>query len=377
MIVRSHLTVPHIHMESLDCVIIGAGVVGLSIARRLAQSGREVIVLEAEAGIGRHTSSRNSEVIHAGIYYPPGTLKARLCASGRQALYRYLAEHGVPHRCVGKILVAVHEEEIATLERLRAMAEANGVSDLTTLSADDVRALEPTVACVRGVLSPSTGIVDSDALMHTLVADLEVAGGTIALSTEVIGAKVSRAHIELDIADSVRVRARTLVNSAGLYAPRVARSMRGLHPRFVPSEYFARGHYFTLTRSSPFHHLVYPMPAPGALGIHVTLDLAGRARFGPDITWSDEVNYAFDDTRRAAFYDAIRRYYPGLADRDLEPGYVGIRPKLVPEGARAVDFVIHGPETHGIHGLVNLFGIESPGLTACLAIADEVALRLG
>jgi L-2-hydroxyglutarate oxidase LhgO len=193
----------------------------------------------------------------------------------------------------------------------------------------------------------------------------------------VIGAKVERGAIELDVSDSIRVRSSAVVNSAGLYAPRVARSMRGLHPRFVPNEYFARGHYFTLARSSPFQHLVYPMPAPGALGIHVTLDLAGRARFGPDITWIEDVDYAFDETRAPIFYDAVRRYYPGLADEDLEPGYVGIRPKLVPEGARAADFAIHGSETHGVHGLVNLFGIESPGLTACLAIADEVALRLG
>ncbi len=364
-------------MESLDCVVIGAGVVGLAVARRLARDGREVVVLEAEAGIGRHTSSRNSEAIHAGIYYPPGTLKARLCASGKQALYAYLAEHGVPHRRIGKVLVAVCEEEIPTLERLGAMAEANGVSDLMRLSAADVQFLEPAVACVRGVLSPSTGIVDSDALMHALVADLEAAGGTIAFSTRAVGAEVERGGIELDVGDSVRVRSNMVVNSAGLYAPRVARSMRGLHPRFVPNEYYARGHYFTLARASPFQHLVYPMPAPGALGIHVTLDLAGRARFGPDITWIEDVDYAFNEERAPIFYDAIRRYYPGLADGDLEPGYVGIRPKLVPEGARASDFVIHGPETHGVHGLVNLFGIESPGLTACLAIADEVALRLG
>jgi len=366
-------------MESLDCVVIGAGVVGLAVARRLALDGREVVVLEAEAGFGRHTSSRSSEVIHAGIYYPSGSLKARLSVAGNRALYTYLAERDVPHRRIGKLLIAAHEGEIPALERLGRLAEANGVHDLVPLSAEDVRSLEPAVVAVRGVLSPSTGILDSHALMRAIEADLAAGGGTIVLSAPVLGGEVTDGGIALDVggSDTIQVCCKTVVNSAGLYAPSVARTVRGLNRSFVPREYFARGHYFVLAGPSPFTHLVYPMPAPGALGIHVTLDLAGRARFGPDITWTDGVNYAFDEGRAQTFYDAIRRYHPALADGDLEPGYVGIRPKIVPEGAKAADFVVQGPETHGVPGLVNLFGIESPGLTACLAIADEVAARLG
>lgn len=366
-------------MESLDCVVIGAGVVGLAVARRLALAGREVVVLEAGAGVGRHTSSRNSEVIHAGIYYPSGSLKARLCVAGRQALYSFLTERNIPHRRIGKLLIAVCEGEIPTLDRLGRLAEANGVDDLVALTAADVRALEPAVTAVRGLFSPSTGILDSHALMRALQADLEAAGGTVVLSAPVIFGRIEDGSIDLDVggSDPIQVRCKTVVISAGLHASSVARTIRGLTHDFIPRAYFARGHYFTLAGPSPFEHLVYPMPAPGALGIHVTLDLAGRARFGPDITWTDEVNYAFDEGRAPTFYEAIRRYHPGLADGDLEPGYVGIRPKIVPEGARAADFVIQGPETHGVPGLVNLFGIESPGLTACLAIADEVAARLG
>jgi L-2-hydroxyglutarate oxidase LhgO len=365
-------------MESLDCVVIGAGVVGLAIARGLTLRGRDVVVLEAEAGVGRHTSSRNSEVIHAGLYYPKGSLKARLCVSGRDALYAYMTERNVPHRRVGKILVAVREEEIATLERIRQLGEENGVGDLVRLSQADVRSLEPSVAAVRGVFSPSTGILDSQALMRALAGDLTAARGTIALSAPVLSGQVDEHGIELEVGgeDPILARCKTVVNAAGLYAPSVARTLRGLDHRFVPRAYFAKGHYFVLAGASPFKHLVYPMPAPGALGIHVTLDLGGRARFGPDIRWVDEVDYAFDDGRAPAFYDAIRRYYPGLANGNLEPGYVGIRPKIVPEGSPAADFVVQGPEVHGIPGLVNLFGIESPGLTACLAIADEVAARL-
>jgi L-2-hydroxyglutarate oxidase LhgO len=366
-------------MESLECVVIGAGVVGLAIARRLALSGRQVVVLEAEADVGRHTSSRNSEVIHAGIYYPSGSLKARLCVAGKRALYTYLAERDVPHRRIGKILIAVHEGEIATLERLRRLAEESGVGDLVALSAEEVRAMEPAVVAVRGVFSPSTAILDSHALMGALKTDLAAAGGTVVLSAPVMGGQVEDRGIVLEVGGKgpVSVRCQTVVNSAGLHAPSVARTLRGLNPAFVPGEYFARGHYFALAGRSPFQHLVYPMPAPGALGIHVTLDLSGRARFGPDLTWSPEVDYAFDEGRAQTFYHAIRRYYPGLADGALDPGYVGIRPKIVPEGTPAADFVVQGPEVHGVPGLVNLFGIESPGLTACLAIADEVAGRLG
>lgn len=360
-------------------MVVGAGVVGLAIARALALRGREVVVLEGEADIGRHTSSRNSEVIHAGIYYPAGTLKARLCVAGRRALVAYLRERGLPHRPIGKLLVAVSESETGKLAQLRRMAEANGVDDLVALSAEEVRALEPAVVAVSGILSPSTGILDSHALMRALKADLEAAGGTVVFGARVAGGLVGGDGIVLEVAgrEASRVRCDALVNSAGPWAPSVAQSLRALDPALIPRAYFAKGHYFTLAGRSPFQRLVYPMPAPGALGIHVTLDLAGRARFGPDISWGAALDYAFDEARAETFYRAIRRYYPGLAEGALEPGYVGVRPKIVPEGAPAADFVVQGPEAHGVPGLVNLFGIESPGLTACLALADEVAMRLG
>lgn len=365
-------------MGVLDCVVIGAGVVGLAIARRLALAGREVVVLEAEAGVGRHTSSRNSEVVHAGFYYPAGSLKARLCAAGRHALYAYAAARDVPHRRIGKLLIAVHEREIAKLEHLGRMANESGVDDLVTLSAADVRALEPAIVAARGIFSPSTGIIDGRALMRAFEADLAVAGGKIVLSAPVLSGHVEDRGIALDVGgnDPLHVRCNTVVNAAGLRAPLVARTVRGLDPRFIPHEHFARGHYFLLAGRPPFAHLVYPVPAPGVSGIHLTLDLAGNARFGPDLTWATDVDYAFDERRAPAFYEAIRRYYPALADDQLVPGYVGIRPKIAPKGMPAADFVIQGPEAHGIPGLVNLFGIESPGLTACLAIADEVAARL-
>lgn len=368
-------------MESLDCVVIGAGVVGLAVARRLALSGREVVVLEAEGGIGRHTSSRSSEVIHAGVYYPPGSLKARLCVAGSRALYAYLAERGVPHRRCGKLLIAAGEGEIPALVRLQKRAEACGVRDLVELSAAGVRSLEPAVVAARGLFSPSTGILDSHALMRALKADLEAAGGSVVLSAKVIGGQVGDGGIELEVggADPVRVRCKAVVCSAGLRAPSVARALRGLDPRFVPEERFCRGQYFVLAGRSPFEHLVYPMPAPGVPHVHATFDLAGQVRFGPDIEWIDAPSYAFDEdeARAQAFHDAVVRYYPGLEAGALAPGHVGIRPKIVPEGAKAADFVIQGPEVHGVAGLVNLFGIESPGLTACLAIAGEVAARLG
>lgn len=359
-------------------MVIGAGVVGLAVARRLVLAGRDVVVLEAEAAIGRHTSSRNSEVIHAGIYYPTGSLKARLCVAGRRALYRYLTERDLPHRKIGKLLIAAREDEVSTLERLTRLAEANGVDDLAPLSAADVRAMEPAVTALRGVYSPSTGILDSHALMRALSADLEGAGGVVVLSAPVLGGEITDGGIRLSVggADPVQVRCNALVLAAGLFAPAVARTLRGLDQRFVPREFYARGHYFVLGRPSPFRHLVYPVPTPGALGIHVTLDLAGNARFGPDITWTEGVNYVFDEARAPAFYEEIRRYYPALAEGDLSPGYVGIRPKIVPAGVASADFSIQGPETHGVPGLVNLFGIESPGLTACLAVADEVVARL-
>jgi L-2-hydroxyglutarate oxidase LhgO len=373
--VRVHSVTPP---ERLDVAVIGAGVIGLAVARALALSGREVAVLEAEDGIGRHTSSRNSEVIHAGIYYPPGSWKARLCVAGKDALYDYCEREGVAYARCGKIIVATRDEEIPVLEKLKTQAEANGVGDLAWLSAADVASLEPALACVRGLLSPSTGIVDSHAFMNALRRDAVDAGAHVLLSTPVSTGRVRDGGVELEVggAEPVNVFCKSVVNAAGLFAPAVARRLAGLPDAFVAGQFFAKGHYFVMSGRSPFSHLVYPVPAPGGLGVHVTLDLAGRARFGPDVAWVDAVDYAFDANRAAAFYAAIRRYFPALADGSLEPGYTGIRPKLGPASSAALDFVIQGPRHHGVPGLVNLYGIESPGLTAALAIAEEVKALL-
>ena len=361
--------------ERVDCIVIGAGVVGLAVARELALRGREVIVLEAANAIGTGTSSRNSEVIHAGIYYPPGSLKAKLCVAGRERLYVYCRDRGVAHARLGKIIVAVTEGELPTLDQYLATARANGVNDLKSLDAAAVRELEPDVRCVGGLLSPSTGIIDSHALMLAYQGDLEHRGGLVALSSPVIRGRVGADGVQLDVGgrEPMTVTARAVVNSAGLSAPAVARTIEGLPARSVPREYYARGQYFVLTGRSPFRRLVYPIAEPGGLGVHVTLDLAGRARFGPDVKWIDGVDYAFDPTRRDAFVAAIRRYYPGLDESRIADGYTGIRPKISGPKEVAADFSISHPGDHGVPGIVNLYGIESPGLTASLAIATAVA----
>jgi L-2-hydroxyglutarate oxidase LhgO len=360
--------------DEADVAVVGAGVVGLAVARALALAGREVFVLEAERFVGFHTSSRNSEIIHAGLYYPPGSLKARLCVEGRRALYAYCAERGVPHARLGKVVVATSAEEVPTLERIHAVASANGVDDLTWLTKDEVSGLEPEVVSVRGLLSPSTGIVDSHALMSALRADAEAARAHLVLGTPVLSGRIDAGAIELSLGgdEPAQVRFRTVVNSAGPWAQTVARSLQGLPPASIPIQRFAKGHYFVLSGQSPFRRMVYPVPVPGGLGTHVTLDLAGRAKFGPDVLWVDSPDYAFDETRVDAFYASIRRYYPGLRDGSLQPGYTGIRPKLSREGEPAADFVVQGPADHGVPGLVNLYGIESPGLTAALALAPMV-----
>lgn len=361
-------------MIDLDAVVIGAGVVGLAVARSLALAGREVVIVEKEATLGVHASSRNSEVIHAGLYYPTGSLKAELCVAGRHALYAYAEAARVDHARLGKIIVATRDEEIPALERILLQARANGVDDLEVLDGSAVRSLEPGVHAVKGLLSPSTGIVDSDGFMHALRRDALEAGAHVLFSTPVLGGSVEGGGLAIRLGgeEPVTARCRLVVNAAGLFAPAVARSIEGAELGSVPTAYFSKGHYFVLGGRSPFRRLVYPVPVPGGLGVHVTLDLGGQARFGPDVAWVDSVDYSFDETRAASFYAAIRRYYPALAEGRLEPGYTGIRAKLGPAGSAAQDFVIAGPDAHGVPGLVALYGIESPGLTAALAIAERV-----
>jgi L-2-hydroxyglutarate oxidase LhgO len=361
-------------MMEVQTAVIGAGVIGLAVARALALAGREVVVLERADRIGTETSSRNSEVIHSGIYYTPGSLKARLCVAGRDMLYAYCEERGIPHRRTGKLIVATSEAEQPTLQRYFDLARHNGVGEINWCSADEVHELEPEVRCVRGLHVPQTGIVDSHALMTSFWADLQACGGEVAFLSEVRAARrLGDGRFGLDVGDSAEPLAcRELVNSAGLHAPDLARRMAGCAGHIAPPAHYARGHYFTLSGRSPFSRLVYPIAESDGLGIHVTLDLEGRARFGPDVEWIESPDYAFDETRATRFVEAIRRYFPGLVASRLVAGYTGIRPKITPPGAPAADFVITGPEQHGITGLVHLFGIESPGLTSALAISRYV-----
>ena len=365
-------------VERVDCIVIGAGVVGLAIARALAIAGREVLILEQADTFGWETSSRNSEVIHAGIYYPRDSLMARACVAGRKALYAYARERGVPFKGLGKLIVATNDAEATLLAGIRARARENGVDDMVELSAAEARALEPELACAAALLSPSTGIIDSHAYMLALLGDAEARGATLVCRAPVKAARVvdNGFHVDVGGADPMRIACATLINSAGLRAPDVARTIAGLSADVIPRAYFARGNYFTLAGRSPFSRLIYPVPVPGGLGTHLTLDLAGQAKFGPDVEWIDEIAYGVDPARAASFYTAIRRYWPGLPDGALQPGYSGIRPKITPPGAPGQDFVVQGPRDHGAPGLVNLFGIESPGLTASLALADHVAAML-
>jgi len=362
-------------MESVDAIVVGAGVVGLAVARELARAGHETIILEAEDAIGTHTSSRNSEVIHAGIYYPKGSLKARACVAGKALLYEYCVAHGVPHRRSGKLIVATDASQIEELRQIQKRAHANGVTDVVWMEKAQALALEPALHCVAALYSPSTGIIDSHALMLAYLGDAEDRGAMLALKTRLIGAQVVADGFVLHTSE-MDVQCRILVNSAGLRAPSVARMIEGYEKEKAPGEFYAKGNYYALTGRSPFSRLVYPVPEPGGLGVHVTLDMAGQARFGPDVEWIDRIDYSVDPKRAERFSAAIRRYWPGLADGALAPGYAGIRPKTAGPGAPAPDFEVQGPRAHRVPGLVNLFGIESPGLTASLALAGIVADEL-
>jgi L-2-hydroxyglutarate oxidase LhgO len=367
-------------MERVDCVVVGAGVVGLAVARALARDGREVVLLEAEAAIGTATSSRNSEVIHAGLYYTPGSLKARLCVRGRELLYAYCAAHGIAHRRCGKLIVATEPAQEPALMALRRRAEACGVTDLQWLDATQVRTLEPALHCCAALLSPSTGIVDSHGLMLSLRGEAEAQGAMLALKSPLQQLQRVAEGYELDVGGEVpmRLRACCVVNSAGLHAVQLAARFEGLPPMPLPQTHWARGHYFACPGRPAFSRLIYPMPDEAGLGVHVTLDLGGQMRFGPDVQWIPPAergaeDYRVDPARAAPFADAIRRYWPALPDGALQPAYAGIRPKLSGAGEPASDFIIAGPSMHGVAGLVNLFGIESPGLTASLAIGEYVA----
>ena len=364
-------------MDKVDCIVIGAGVVGLAVARALALQGREVMVLEAANAIGTGISSRNSEVIHAGIYYPQGSLKAQLCVQGKHMLYDYCAQRGIGHRRCGKLIVATTDSQVAQLQNIIFKAAANGVNDLVLLSREQAQAMEPHLECVAAIHSPSTGIVDSHALMLSLQGDIENAGGFVVLNTAVAQLKREQEAIELIAFDDTELVASTVINAAGLHAPLVASRTKGIDASHVPLTYWAKGNYFTLSGKSPFNRLIYPVPEAAGLGVHLTIDLGGQAKFGPDVEWVQSPDdLLVDPSRGDAFYAEVRKYWPALKDGALQAGYAGIRPKLQGPGQVAGDFVIQGEAVHGVPGLVNLFGIESPGLTSSLAIGEVVSQML-
>ncbi|NMG74942.1 NAD(P)/FAD-dependent oxidoreductase [Aromatoleum diolicum] len=362
-------------METVDCAVIGAGVVGLACARSLAEAGREVTVLESETAFGTGISSRNSEVIHAGLYYPPGSLKARLCVEGRNALYEYCADRGVAHARCGKLVVAAKPDQADALQAIRSRAEANGVQDLALLDRARIRELEPALDAHAALLSPSTGIVDSHGLMLALLGDAERHGALLALGSPVIEGQADGDSVVLHVggAQEMEIRARWVINAAGLDAVALGRRIRGAAAETLPQAWFARGVYFTLSGKAPFSRLIYPIPEAGGLGVHLTLDLGGQAKFGPDVEWIAAPDYYVDPARAERFYTAIRSWWPQLEDGRLLPGYAGVRPKIAGPGMPDADFRIDGPMQHGTPGLIHLFGIESPGLTAALAIGEYVA----
>jgi L-2-hydroxyglutarate oxidase LhgO len=368
--------------DKIDCVVIGAGVVGLAVARAIALSpafaGREVMVLEAENAIGTGTSSRNSEVIHAGIYYPQGSLKAKLCVEGKAMLYKYSDSRGIGFKRCGKLLVATNESQLGQLQGIIAKAAANGVNDLVLITREEAQSMEPALSCVAAVHSPSTGIIDSHALMLSLQGDLENAGGMVVFNTAVSHMEIGVQGIRVFTEDGTELSASIVVNASGLHAPSLARRMVGLDAAHVPPEFYCKGNYFTLGGRSPFKHLIYPVPEAAGLGVHLTLDLGGQAKFGPDVEWVESgSDLVVDPARGDAFYAEIRKYWPALQDGSLVAGYAGIRPKINSQHEAAKDFVIQGADVHGIKALVNLFGIESPGLTSSLAIGRHVVDLLG
>jgi L-2-hydroxyglutarate oxidase LhgO len=369
-------------VEQADAVVIGAGVIGLAVARALALAGREVILLEAADAIGTGTSSRNSEVIHAGIYYPQGSLKARLCLEGSRRLFDYCATHNVGHRRCGKLIVAADEAQMAALESLRVKSHANGAAEVHWIAAAEAKTMEPALACVGALLSPMTGIIDSHGLMLAYQGEAEAKGAMIAFNAPVESGVVEEGGILLNVGGASRLKCRIVVNSAGLAAPLLARRIAGLPADSVPASYYCKGNYFTLAGRSPFSRLIYPAPEVAGLGVHLTLDMAGQAKFGPDVEWLDvtdgePLDYVVNPRRGDGFYAAIRTYWPGLPDGALQPGYSGIRPKVQsPTDKMAADFIVQGPADHGVAGMVNLYGIESPGLTSSLALADMVAAKL-
>ena len=374
-------------MEQVDCVVVGAGVIGLAVAREMALQGRETILLEREDSFGTISSARNSEVIHAGIYYPKDSLKAKLCVEGNRLLYEYCRSHQVSTQTYGKLIVATDVNQLDDLQAILYKAQNNQVPDIKMISGAQAKALEPQLRCEAAILSSSTGVVDSHGFMLSLLGGFEDAGGMVAYQSPLLSAKPigdgAEGGFELTIggAESMTIQTKMLINCAGLSAPALAQTIEGLSKDLIPKAYFAKGNYFSLSGKSPFSHLIYPIPEPGGLGVHLTLDMGGQAKFGPDVEWLDideesQINYTVDPRRGEGFYAAVRQYWPGLRDGSLQADYSGVRAKIVPPNAPAGDFYFEGPMNHRLQGLFNLYGFESPGLTSSLAIAKHLEVQI-